>query len=180
MSRAASTWRQKALSSSSLTAIRGSRFHLHACEKDDRRTWAGLQPSSPELPADAHHGPAGACGDHAHACAGRRAERCAVGTRDLLGARAGQSRPVDHEAASARMSDSYHATPRLEMRTAFGYIPLFTPSYHVLRDTGMMRSTPTSSTRTRKRSPGSSSGAGSRRSGSATTRRRTGGGAHRT
>ena len=31
--------------------------------------------------------------------------------------------------------------PRVEMRAAFGCIPLFTPSYQVLRDPGMMRNT---------------------------------------
>ena len=61
--------------------------------------------------------------------------------RDLLGARAWRSRPVHHEAASARMLDPYQAKPRVEIRTHFGHIPLFRPSSDVLRDTGMMRST---------------------------------------
>ncbi len=39
------------------------------------------------------------------------------------------------------MSDSDQATPRVETRTGFGYLPLLMPSYQVLRDTGMMRST---------------------------------------
>ena len=39
------------------------------------------------------------------------------------------------------MSDSDQATPRFETRAGFGYMPLFMPSYQVLRDTGMMLST---------------------------------------
>jgi len=39
------------------------------------------------------------------------------------------------------MSDSDQATPRFETRTGLGYLPLLMPSYQVLRDTGMMRST---------------------------------------
>ena len=42
------------------------------------------------------------------------------------------------------MSNSYYATPGVEMRAALGYILDFTPSYRVLRDTGMMRSTSSS------------------------------------
>ena len=75
------------------------------------------------------------------ACAGPPAARCEVNLRGLLGARASQSRRIAQEAASARMSDSYQATPRVEMRADLGYSPLFTPSYHVLRETGIMRRT---------------------------------------
>ena len=39
------------------------------------------------------------------------------------------------------MSASMQTPPRVEMRAAFGCIPLFTPSYQVLRDPGMMRNT---------------------------------------
>ena len=39
------------------------------------------------------------------------------------------------------MSASDQATRRFEMRAAYAYGPLFTPSYHVLRATGTMRNT---------------------------------------
>ena len=39
------------------------------------------------------------------------------------------------------MSASMQAPPRVEMRAAFGCIPLFTPSNQMLRDAGMMRNT---------------------------------------
>ena len=110
-------------------------------EHGDGRRSAVLQPISDELLDEPNHDPEGDSGDNAHACAGRRTARCTASTRDFLSGGACQSRPENHEAASAWMSVSHQATPRFEMRAALGYRPLFTPSYHVLRDTGMMRNT---------------------------------------